>query len=114
MSNVPRITVADDPLASRRPQLASPEPVNEESRPDPAEHEPSAKLERYPEANISVRSPALLANRLKVCAAMLSAGPHGKVRVAELLSAVLAEHVDYADPVKLERLGELLERYRAL
>jgi hypothetical protein len=72
---------------------------------------PAGSLERYPEANVSARVPAVLARRLKIAAAELSA-THGKVKVAELLAAILAEYVDNRDEEKLARLGELLDRYR--
>jgi hypothetical protein len=112
MSAVPRINVDEDPLAGR-PAAAEPPAAAA-----PADHQmtrqrPESSLPRYPEANISVRGPAAIANSVKIAAAMLSTGPGGKVKVAELVNAVLLEHVDYTDPAKLEHLGELVHRYRS-
>jgi hypothetical protein len=112
MSAVPRINVEEDPIAGPpvppQPPVAA-APDDEPLRPPP----PESALQRYPEANISVRGPAAIANSVKIAAAMLSAGPRGKVKVAELVNAVLLEHIDYTDAGKLENLGELVERYRS-
>lgn len=70
------------------------------------------RLERHPEANFSVRVPAQLTRHLAIARAQLTA-THGTVSVAELGAAILAEHFrDLPRPEILERLGELLERYR--
>jgi hypothetical protein len=111
MSAVPRINVDEDPLAGP----PAPEPLAAVTPTDhqaPQQHSKSA-LPRYPEANISVRGPATIANNVKIATAMLSTGPRGKVKVAELVNAVLLEHVDYTDAAKLKQLGELVDRYRS-
>ena len=112
MSAVPRINVEEDPLAGRP---APPEPLvaTAPANQHPQPRAPESGLQRYPEANISVRGPAAIANSVKIAAAMLSTGPRGKVKVAELVNAVLLEHVDYTDDAKLQRLGELVDRYRS-
>lgn len=130
--NVPRIAVVDDPLggttrngtapssapapAARAPRKPEPAAVELPRKPADASAERPAAVElaRYPEANVSARVPAVLALRLKIAAAELSAA-HGKVKVAELLAAILAHALpdDRQSTEQLEQLGEALERFRA-
>lgn len=104
MSQIPRISVTDDPLngTTQRPET--------QLAPAPA-HPVGAN--RQVETNVSARVPAELARGLKIAAAELSA-TRGRVKVAELLTAILAEHVgNYRDEHHLEQLGRLVDAYRA-